>query len=242
MQIRRVVAAFALLMSSAAYGADWSDPHSLVALAQANDPALVRMRAEVAAARERAGPAAARPNPMLMAGIQNKMIDLRDDDMMTMYMVGASQTFVSREKREARRALLVLPFIAVLAPAAPSPRVITVKVTAGDYQPSVINVAKGETVRLKFLRVEDPSCGDGVSIPSMKVKKALPLNEPVFVDLKAEKSGEIAFRLRDEDDERPNPRAVASRFALRASSAGGREGRSTKSALPPPALPPSNAA
>jgi outer membrane protein, heavy metal efflux system len=115
MQIRRLVAAFALLLSPAAYAVDWSDPQSLVALAQANDPGLVRMRAEVAAARERVVPAAARPNPMLMGGIQNKMIDLRDDDMMTMYMVGASQTFVSREKRDARRSAAELTVASVEA-------------------------------------------------------------------------------------------------------------------------------
>jgi outer membrane protein TolC len=41
---------------------------------------------------------------MVMAGIQNKQIDLSDDEMMTMYMVGASQTIVRPSKREPRRA------------------------------------------------------------------------------------------------------------------------------------------
>ena len=37
---------------------------------------------------------------MLMAGVQDQQIDLSRDPMMTMYMVGASQTFVRGERRE----------------------------------------------------------------------------------------------------------------------------------------------
>jgi plastocyanin domain-containing protein len=92
-----------------------------------------------------------------------------------------------------KKTLLVLLSVVVLAAAKPAPRVITVKVTAGDFQPSVVKVAKGESVRLKFIRIADPSCGTSVAIPSLKVKKELPLNQPVFVDVKADKNGEIAF-------------------------------------------------
>ena len=37
---------------------------------------------------------------MLMAGVQNQQIDLSRDPMMTMYMFGASQTFVRKDRRE----------------------------------------------------------------------------------------------------------------------------------------------
>jgi outer membrane protein, heavy metal efflux system len=92
-----------LLAASPALAIDFQDPRALVARALETNPSLTRLRAEVAAARERVGPAQSLPNPMLMTGIQNKQIDLRDDEMMTMYMVGASQTFVRPEKRAARR-------------------------------------------------------------------------------------------------------------------------------------------
>ncbi len=94
---------FLLLIAQPLFAIDFHDPRALVASAIEKHPALVRMRAEAAAARERITPAAALPNPMVMSGIQNKQLDLRDDEMMTMYMVGASQTFVRGEKREARR-------------------------------------------------------------------------------------------------------------------------------------------
>jgi outer membrane protein, heavy metal efflux system len=92
-----------LLLTAAARAADFSDPRPLVETALSAHPTIARLRAEAAAARERIAPAAALPNPMLMAGIQDKQIDLRDDEMMTMYMVGASQTLVRGDRRQSRR-------------------------------------------------------------------------------------------------------------------------------------------
>jgi outer membrane protein TolC len=94
---------FVLLTAQPLLAIDFNDPRSLVAAAIERHPAMTRLRAEAAAARALVEPAAALPNPMLMAGVQNKQIDLRDDEMMTMYMVGMSQTLVRPEKREARR-------------------------------------------------------------------------------------------------------------------------------------------
>jgi outer membrane protein TolC len=92
-----------LLVALPAAALDFSDPRAVVDAALEAHPTLTRMRAEAAAARERIVPARSLPNPMLMAGVQNKQVDLRDDEMMTMYMVGISQTLVRPEKREARR-------------------------------------------------------------------------------------------------------------------------------------------
>lgn len=91
------------LLAFPASALDFTDPRAVAAAAVESHPTLTRMRAEAAAARERIAPASSLPNPMLMAGVQNKQIDLRDDEMMTMYMVGISQTMVRPEKREARR-------------------------------------------------------------------------------------------------------------------------------------------
>jgi len=102
-----------LLIAQPMLAIDFNDPRAVVQAALETHPALARLRAETAAARERVAPASARPNPMLMAGIQNKQIDLRDDEMMTMYMVGASQTFVRPAKLEARRNIAELEVIAL---------------------------------------------------------------------------------------------------------------------------------
>lgn len=92
-----------LLIALPAAALDFNDPNAVVATALETHPTLTRLSAEAAAARERVSPAASLPNPMLMAGVQNKQVDLRDDEMMTMYMVGISQTLIRPEKRDARR-------------------------------------------------------------------------------------------------------------------------------------------
>jgi outer membrane protein, heavy metal efflux system len=104
MSSRMVSCALALALTTpAAQAVDWKNIQSIVDAAVTNHPTINRMQSELAAARERIGPAGAQPNPMLMAGLQDKQIDLSDDEMMTMYMVGASQKFERPSKRDARR-------------------------------------------------------------------------------------------------------------------------------------------
>ncbi|MCU1347031.1 MAG: hypothetical protein JWO56_61 [Acidobacteria bacterium] len=102
--VRRLFAftAGALLLSATASAAiDWNDPHAVVDAVLTASPSLRAVDANLAAARARQRGAGATPNPMLMAGVQNQQVDLSRDPMMTMYMVGASQTFVRKERREA---------------------------------------------------------------------------------------------------------------------------------------------
>lgn len=94
---------FILLLTQPLFAVDFNDQRAVVEAALATHPTLARLRAEAAAARERVRPAEALPDPMIMAGVRDKQVDLEDDGMMTMYMVGASQTFPRPEKREARR-------------------------------------------------------------------------------------------------------------------------------------------
>src|SRR5216684_6826867 len=95
-------AAGALLIATSASAAiDWNDSQSIVEAAITASPSLRELDANLAAARARQLAAGATPNPMLMAGVQNQQIDLSTDPMMTMYMVGASQTFVRKERRDA---------------------------------------------------------------------------------------------------------------------------------------------
>ena len=95
--------ALVFVCGSAVADINWNDPASVATAAAASSPSLRRVEAEVRAARERTASAGSLPNPMLMTGIQDKQVDFRDDEMMTMYMVGASQTFTRSSKREALR-------------------------------------------------------------------------------------------------------------------------------------------
>lgn len=106
---RRSIVLAAWTLSSLASGAafaqsvDWHDPRAVARAAAGAHPAVRRVEAEARAARERVTRAGAYPNPMLMAGVEDLQVDLSHDEMMTMYMVGASQTIPRRSRREALR-------------------------------------------------------------------------------------------------------------------------------------------
>ena len=102
-----------LLVAQPLFAIDFNDRASVVSAALESSPTLARLRAEAAAARERITPASQLPNPMVMAGVRDKQVDLSDDEMMTMYMVGASQTVVRPSKRESRRKVAELQAQAV---------------------------------------------------------------------------------------------------------------------------------
>jgi cobalt-zinc-cadmium efflux system outer membrane protein len=105
MQCKLFAAAIAatLLLStpaSAQVVIDWHNRDAVVAALEKH-PALASLEARIDAAAERTRAAGAYPNPMVMAGVQDQQIDLTRDEMMTMYMVGASQTIPRKSRREA---------------------------------------------------------------------------------------------------------------------------------------------
>lgn len=82
------------LVAAAPWRGQSQSVDSLVAQALAVNPAIRAADARAHAARLRVGPAGARPDPMLMAGIQNFPISKPGfTDFMTMKMVGVTQTF-----------------------------------------------------------------------------------------------------------------------------------------------------
>lgn len=81
------------------------------------------------------------------------------------------------------------------APAeAPAGRVVQVKVTDKGFEPKVIEAKKGETVSLEFTRSTESECLKAMAIPSLDIKRDLPVGTPVVVNVKAEKEGEIGFQ------------------------------------------------
>lgn len=102
----------------------------LLRLADTVNPAIVAARNRVAAARARIGPAAAWPDPMLMAGIENLPVSKATSgaadphiaagptlpgDAMTMKMIGVSQTIPYPGKPRLRRRIAELEVDAALA-------------------------------------------------------------------------------------------------------------------------------
>ncbi|HET7712108.1 MAG TPA: TolC family protein [Thermoanaerobaculia bacterium] len=82
---------------------DWKDAQAVAEAAIRSHPSLARVEAEKRAAEAAAAVAGARPNPMLMAGVENLQVDLSRDAMMTMVVIGASQTFQHPARRQMLR-------------------------------------------------------------------------------------------------------------------------------------------
>ena len=71
--------------------------------------------------------------------------------------------------------------------------VIKVQVGATGYQPSEAKAQAGKPVRLEFTRTTDEGCGQQLVFPTLDIKKDLPLNQPVNVDVTMPASGKLAF-------------------------------------------------
>lgn len=71
----------------------------------------------------------------------------------------------------------------------------TVKIVVGaqGYEPGKVSVRAGAPVRVTFLRTSDATCGTEVVFPSLDIKRALPLDEPVVVEFTPAKTGDITF-------------------------------------------------
>jgi plastocyanin domain-containing protein len=74
-----------------------------------------------------------------------------------------------------------------------APRVVKVLVNDAGFQPSRIPAAPGSRLTLEFTRLVELSCATEVVVPSQKIRKALPLNAPVQVEILVPPSGDVQF-------------------------------------------------
>lgn len=72
-------------------------------------------------------------------------------------------------------------------------RAIAIEVKRTGYTPAKVEVKAGEQVTLVFTRTEDGECNAEVAIPSLNVKKALPVGQAVAIPFKADQPGEVPF-------------------------------------------------
>jgi len=69
---------------------------------------------------------------------------------------------------------------------------IDIIVEGGD-SPNVISIPKGKTTKLNFLRKDPNSCLEEVVLGDFKVRKYLPLNQKVTIELTPQQSGEFGY-------------------------------------------------
>jgi plastocyanin domain-containing protein len=68
-----------------------------------------------------------------------------------------------------------------------------VAVTEHGYVPARLTLRAGTLARITFVRTTEKTCGTEIVFPSLNIKRALPLNEPVVIEFMPPKSGDIAF-------------------------------------------------
>lgn len=69
---------------------------------------------------------------------------------------------------------------------------VDIKVSGG-YSPEVISIPKGKMTKINFLRTDPTDCLSEVVLGDFKIKKELPLNQKVTVEVTPQKSGEFIF-------------------------------------------------
>ncbi|MBL8719954.1 MAG: cupredoxin domain-containing protein [Myxococcales bacterium] len=80
----------------------------------------------------------------------------------------------------------------------PAPYVATggdVNIVADDngFTPSKVEIPKGKATRLVFKRTSDGTCATDVVFPELSVKKPLPLNQPVVIEVPVGEARTYAF-------------------------------------------------
>jgi RND family efflux transporter MFP subunit len=68
-----------------------------------------------------------------------------------------------------------------------------IAVTGKGYEPDKVSLRPGVPARLTLVRTTDKTCGKEVVFPSLKINRALPLNEPVVIEFTPTKKGHISF-------------------------------------------------
>src|SRR3989338_7237711 len=63
----------------------------------------------------------------------------------------------------------------------------------GGYSPNTISIPKGKTTKISFLRKDQSSCLEEVVLSDFKIRKFLPLNKKVTIEVTPQKAGEFGF-------------------------------------------------
>lgn len=66
-------------------------------------------------------------------------------------------------------------------------------IVEGGYSPSTISIPKGKPTKINFFRKDPSSCLEEVVLPDFKIRKFLPLNQNLTVEITPQKKGEFPF-------------------------------------------------
>ncbi|KKQ76779.1 MAG: hypothetical protein UT61_C0011G0010 [Candidatus Woesebacteria bacterium GW2011_GWA1_39_8] len=66
-------------------------------------------------------------------------------------------------------------------------------VVEGGYTPEVISIPKNKTTKINFIRKDSNSCLEEVILGDFKIKKYLPMDQKVTIELTPKKTGEFTY-------------------------------------------------
>ena len=90
-------------------------------------------------------------------------------------------------------AILALTTLSAYAADKTASQTVDLSVTEKGFEPNTIDVKPGTNVILKVTRKTDSTCAKEIQIPSIKIKKELPLNKTVSIEVGKLEKGEIRF-------------------------------------------------
>lgn len=64
---------------------------------------------------------------------------------------------------------------------------------SGGYSPEVISIPAGKTTKLNFIRTDSTDCLEEVVLGDFKIRKHLPVNQKVTVEINPTKVGEYPY-------------------------------------------------
>jgi membrane fusion protein, heavy metal efflux system len=70
---------------------------------------------------------------------------------------------------------------------------VRILVTEKGFEPDKVRLRAGSPARLIFVRTTNKTCGTEVVFSSLKIRRALPLNEPVAIEFTPAKTGDVVF-------------------------------------------------
>lgn len=63
----------------------------------------------------------------------------------------------------------------------------------GGYSPEVISIPQGKTTKINFTRTDPTECLEEIVLADFKIRRKLPLNEKVTVEITPKKVGEYGY-------------------------------------------------
>ena len=64
---------------------------------------------------------------------------------------------------------------------------------SGGYSPEAVSIPLGKLTKINFLRTDPTDCLSEVVLPDFKIKKELPLNKKITIEITPQKAGEFGY-------------------------------------------------